>query len=88
METQERMMNIVRDFIVEDALHGQGDELTFQTPLLQWGIIDSLQMLSLVAFIEHRFSVKLPDASINAKNFQTIESVVSLISSIEQLPPG
>lgn len=45
----------------------------FQDDLLQGGILDSLAILDLVAFVEQNFGIVLSDEELIPENFQTIE---------------
>lgn len=77
----------LKGFITEKLLHGDGAELTDHTPLLEWGIVDSLAMVSLLAFVHKTFDVKIPDAEISPRNFQSIEALRNLIVRVHGVPP-
>ncbi|MBX2856872.1 MAG: alpha/beta fold hydrolase [Rhodobacteraceae bacterium] len=67
------------DFTNHDILHGQGQDLTPDTPLLELGILDSLSMVSLLAFIEERYGVKIAEEEIAPKHFSDLQAVTTLI---------
>lgn len=71
---------IVRDYIVEEFLYGEGDRLTDQTQLAVEGVIDSLSTIKLVSFIENRFHITL-DAQEAVENMDTIPDIVDLVAS-------
>jgi acyl carrier protein len=75
-------------FITDTLLHGDGAELTDHTPLLEWGIIDSLAMVSLLAFVQKAFGVTVPDAEVSPRNFQSIEALQELIMRVHAQGPG
>jgi acyl carrier protein len=47
--------------------------------LLESGIIDSLGVLDLVAFMEESFAITILDEELSPENFQTIERLASFI---------
>ena len=52
-------------------------------PLLETGIIDSLGIMKLLAFIEEKWKVQVPDQELTAENFDTISSVLKLIERMQ-----
>ncbi len=48
-------------------------------PLIERGVIDSLGMLSLLEFVERKFSVQIGDAEITPENFETPLAISKLI---------
>jgi len=54
-------------------------DLKDSDPLLTSGIIDSLGIVKILAFIKENFGINIEDEEIVPDNFQTIESIVSLI---------
>ena len=72
---------LIRDFIVDNFLFGNGDKLGIDTPLFEKGIIDSTGVLELVAFIEENFSVKVTDDELVQSNFSNISAIDRFIQS-------
>lgn len=62
---------VLLDYVKNELMHGRGDNLTPEDDLLSAGIIDSLGILKLVAFIEERFNIKVPDEDIVYENFHS-----------------
>lgn len=70
----------VKRYIVDHILDGRdGDELTFESPLLEWGVIDSLTIVDLVDFVKTKFSIDLPASELNPRNLQSIRSFTGLM---------
>lgn len=70
----------IHDFIVDEMLSGIYDRpLTVDDDLIESGIIDSLGIMSLLAFIEERFSLKIPPEDLLPENFSSINSIVALV---------
>jgi clorobiocin biosynthesis protein CloN5 len=67
----------VLDFIRTEFLWSDEDRaIDAATPLLEWGIIDSLRIALLQASV--------PTARIDAKNFQNAASIAAMICELEQ----
>jgi acyl carrier protein len=47
--------------------------------LLGRGVIDSVNMLKLLAFIEERFGIRISDDELIPENFETINAICKLI---------
>ncbi|KIG13411.1 hypothetical protein DB30_08087 [Enhygromyxa salina] len=77
----------LKGFITEKLLHGDGADLTDHTPLLEWEIVDSLAMVSLLTFVQKTFGVTIPDAEVSPRNFQSIEALQNLIVNVAQDRP-
>jgi hypothetical protein len=66
------------DFITANAL-SPGDALGRREPLLAEGILDSLGILHLVAFIEDEYAISVPDASWIPEHFQDVQHLAALV---------
>jgi len=51
------------------------DDLTIDTPLVTNGLIDSVGLMRLAAFLESATGTTIPDADINAGHFDTIRQI-------------
>ena len=70
------------EFTKDKLLHGQGEDLSDETPLLELGILDSLSMVSLLSFIEERYGVMIGEDQIVPAHFADIAAVAELITSL------
>ena len=68
-------------FIVEEIAMGQGpSSLAPDEDLLASGLIDSLGVTQLVAFLEERFGIAVTDADLVPSNFQSLERIEAYVS--------
>ena len=72
--------NALSEFVRSELLHGRKATLTSDTDLLGAGIVDSLGILRLVAFLEDRFGVKVPDEDVVFENFESIGAMAAYVS--------
>jgi len=78
MTKEERRMdfvNPVKDFIIENFLFGESDDLAEDTSFLDSGIIDSTGILELVAFLEENYRITVEDDELVPENFNSISDV-------------
>jgi acyl carrier protein len=68
------------DFVREELLHGRSIKLDEELDLLSAGVIDSLGILRMVAFMEERFGVKVPDEDVVFENFQSIRAMAHYVA--------
>lgn len=80
MVTQAEVTSGLMEFIREEFLWGdEGRELTESTPLLEWGIIDSLRSALLLTHVRERMGVFISPAKINSRNFRDVTSIATLV---------
>jgi acyl carrier protein len=65
----------VHDFIIKEFLDGDSANLESSSSLLEAGIIDSIGLFRLVAFLEAAFGIRVADEDLLAENFETIEKI-------------
>lgn len=69
-------------YIVEERLDGDASGVDASTPLLAWGLLDSLSVVELLAFIEDRFAVAVPPELVTASNLETLAAISNLVVEI------
>jgi len=69
----------VRQFILSQFPSARRRALLDTEPLLQSGIIDSLGVLDVVAFIEAEFKIIVDDDDLIPEHFQSIEQITTFI---------
>lgn len=62
----------IKQYILSHFPTARRRELREEDPLLESGIVDSLGILDVVAFIEAEFNVKVEDDDLISENFQNI----------------
>lgn len=79
------ILNELITFIQAEFVTDPSIAITADMPLISSGVIDSFSFVSLQRFIERQFGVSVPDACINADEFDTVLQMSALI---EQLKTG
>ena len=74
--------NEIRDLIIRELQWtGSPDALTDDYPLLDKSVLDSLDILKLVSFLEDRFSIDVEDEDLLPEHFETISSIARFVES-------
>ena len=79
--TQEIIKTKLRSFIFEKFPLARKKNMNDTSLLLQSGIVDSLGILELVAFIEQEFGITVSDDELLPENFQTLEALTSFVQA-------
>ncbi|MDH4220493.1 MAG: phosphopantetheine-binding protein [Candidatus Aminicenantes bacterium] len=74
------MKEKIRNFIVENFLFGER-ELKDDESLFESGIIDSLGLIKLLAFIDEKFKVSIDMSEIMIENFNTLNDIMETLKS-------
>jgi len=70
----------IRGFIVENFLFGDGEPLADDTlSLLDNGIVDSVGIMELVAWLEQNHALKVADQELIPENFDSVERLVRFV---------
>ena len=74
------LKDVILEYIQEEYLEEDDDmEVTFDTPLITGGIVDSFSMVSLKRFLETNYNIQIPDAKATPEAFDTVDSIVKLM---------
>jgi acyl carrier protein len=66
-------------YIKTDVLENRAEELTEETPLLEWGILNSIEILRIIKLCESNFGVQISDTAVTSTNFATVTSIADLV---------
>jgi len=79
MSKMEEMKDAVLQYVIDEYLEDEDDEITYNTPLISGGIVDSFSMVSLKRFLENRYSISIPDDKATPEAFDSVDKIVILI---------
>ncbi len=74
------MKEKIKNFIVENFLFGERG-LEDDEPLFESGIIDSLGLIKLLAFIDETFNISMNMSEINIEDFNTLNDILKTIKN-------
>lgn len=72
----------IKTYILDEFLPGENpDELTDSTPLITGGILDSLAILKLVAFLEEEYDIEIQPHETGVDYLNTLPDIAELVES-------
>jgi len=81
----DEITRVVRDYITREYLQeGDDRQITEKTPLISSGIVDSFSMVSLLRFLEKKYSIDIPDQCATPEAFDTVERIVELVRRFQK----
>jgi acyl carrier protein len=80
--TREQMLSELKEFVGRELLGGRDDGLDEHTPLLAWGVIDSLSVAELVSFTSERFEIEVPQTEVKPENLKNLDTYVGLLTRL------
>ncbi len=69
----------VRGWLKENVTGSR--EVSDDYPLIENGVLTSLQTVELVMFMEERFGIVVEDEELDEENFGSVEAIASLVES-------
>jgi len=70
----------ISEYIQKEIANGR--EVPKDESLLAAGILDSLAVVKLVAYVEDEFDVEIPDSDFDPDNFESVATITELIKRI------
>ncbi len=67
---------LLKDYITNEIMRNRNAQLSDDQDLINEGIIDSLGILQLVAYIDKTFDIEVPDVDVIYENFYSINAML------------
>ena len=77
----EDMKQIVLEYVKNEYLEEDDEEIDNDTPLISGGIVDSFSMVSLKRFLENKYKISIPDDKATPEAFDSVNKIVVLVES-------
>ncbi|MDM8002573.1 MAG: acyl carrier protein [Bacteroidota bacterium] len=74
------MKELVLKYIVKEYIDDDDVKITYETPLISSGYVDSFSMVSLLVFLENKFKIKIPPSKATPEAFDSVNSIVALVN--------
>jgi len=75
----EEIRDVVLEYVRNEYMEDQDEELTYDTALISGGFVDSFSMVSLKRFLETRYKISLPDNRATPEAFDTVNKITDLV---------
>jgi hypothetical protein len=69
-------------YVRQNFLDGDDGELSRTTPLLQWGVLNSMNTQLLLTHIRDDMGVVVPPTALNGANFRDLDSITDLVAGL------
>jgi len=68
-------VNAVKEFIIENFLFGDEEQIELETDFFEKGIIDSTGVIELVSFMEETFEISIDDEELIPENLSSLKNI-------------
>lgn len=75
----EEIREVVLEYVINEYMEDQDDEITYDTALISGGYVDSFSMVSLKRFLENRYKISLPDDRATPEAFDSVNKITELV---------
>ena len=76
------MVESIQQYLVDELIEEDVD-INTDTRLFEEGLVDSMNLVKLLAFLEHQFELSIPVSMVNDENLATIDNMVGLINRVK-----
>jgi acyl carrier protein/D-alanine--poly(phosphoribitol) ligase subunit 2 len=76
----EDIKDLILNYIIKEYMEDGDEEITYDTPLISSGYIDSFSMVSLLVFIENKFKIKIPASKATPEAFDSVNKITELVN--------
>jgi acyl carrier protein len=71
--------DVVLEYVKEEYVEDEDEEVTYDSPLITGGIVDSFSMVSLKRFLENKYNISIPDEKASPEAFNSVNSIAALV---------
>ncbi len=64
---------VIEEYATED------DKISYDTPLISSGLVDSFSMVSLKRFLEMKYKISIPDEDASPEAFDSVNKIADLV---------
>jgi len=78
------MKEKIVEFLYDENLKDEFENLDHDDSLLELGIIDSVKMMDLIEFLEKTYGIEVDDDDLYPENFDSINAIAEFVESKKQ----
>jgi acyl carrier protein len=75
----DNLKDILLKYVIEEYMEEGGDPISYDTPLISGGIVDSFSMVSLKRFLENKYKISIPDDQATPEAFDSVNKIADLV---------
>jgi len=76
----QEIKDLVLNYVIKEYIDEEEEKISYDTPLISSGYIDSFSMVSLLVFLENKFKIKIPPSKATPDAFDSVNKIVFLIN--------
>lgn len=73
------MKDDIKKYVIKEYVDDDTD-VTYDTPLISGGIVDSFSMVSLKRFLENKYQISIPDDKATPEAFDSVNKICLLVN--------
>jgi acyl carrier protein len=77
----EELKEVILEYVIDEYVEDEDDEVSFDTPLISGGLVDSFSMVSLKRFLEIKYKINIPDDDATPEAFDSVNNIAELVKS-------
>ena len=74
------MKELIRNYVIREYIDDDDVTITYDSPLISSGYVDSFSMVSLLVFLENKFKIKIPPSKATPEAFDSVNNIVTLVN--------
>ncbi len=74
------MKELIRNYVIREYIDDDDATITYDSPLISSGYVDSFSMVSLLVFLENKFKIKIPPGKATPEAFDSVNNIVALVN--------
>ena len=78
------LKDLVLEYVINEYQEDEDDVISYDTPLISGGFVDSFSMVSLKVFLEKKFNISIPDDQATPEAFDSVDKIVTLVESFKE----
>ena len=76
----EQIEREIRQFVIDNFLFGDGEaQLSNDDSFLEKGLVDSMGILTLVAFVQEKYAITVPDEDLVPENWDSVNRIAGFV---------
>jgi len=76
----DEMKDVIKNYVIKEYVEDD-TEITYDTPLISGGIVDSFSMVSLKRFLENKYKIAIPDDKATPEAFDSVDKICQLVGN-------
>jgi acyl carrier protein len=75
----DNLKEMILKYVIEEYMEEGGDPISYDTPLISGGIVDSFSMVSLKRFLENKLKISIPDDQATPEAFDSVNKISDVV---------